>query len=120
MGDLNLAAVQKPATGAPKGNKNAKKHGRYAGNARRIDLRTRTDKAVFQTLRAIEEDLADLSAQKPRRHRPAALIHYLRTCATVTPGGCRGHQLADAAQTRTGLDPQAALSANEGETVGGS
>jgi hypothetical protein len=54
----------KPGRSGPPGNRNAKKHGLYAGDARRIDMRTREDKAVFQTLRAIEEDLADLSAQK--------------------------------------------------------
>jgi hypothetical protein len=43
----------------PPGNRNAKKHGLYASDARR-----REDKAVFQTLRAIEDDLAELSAQR--------------------------------------------------------
>jgi len=55
---------EKPGRSGPPGNRNAAKHGLYAGDARRIDMRTRADRAVFQTLRAIEDDLADLSTAK--------------------------------------------------------
>src|SRR5262249_19281711 len=60
------ATSSKPRSGAPIGNKNAQKNGLYAKDAGRIDLRRREDRAVSNTLRAIEEDLGGsaLSAQE--------------------------------------------------------
>jgi hypothetical protein len=60
------AASSKPHFGAPIGNKNAQKHGLYAKDAGRVDLRRREDRAVSNALRAIEEDLGGsaLSAQE--------------------------------------------------------
>jgi hypothetical protein len=49
---------------AGKGNQRARKHGLYAHDVSRVDMRKREDKAVFAALRAIEDDLADLSAAK--------------------------------------------------------
>lgn len=50
-----------------KGNQRARKHGLYAKDAGKVDLRRREDRAVHNTLCAIERDLggsADLSAQR--------------------------------------------------------
>src|SRR5262249_40146802 len=60
------ATSSKPRSCAPIGNKNAQKHGLYAKDAGRIDLRRREDRAVSNALRAIEEDLGGsaLSAQE--------------------------------------------------------
>jgi hypothetical protein len=55
---------RKGAAGAPKGNRNARKHGLYAQDARQIDMRRREDRAVFAAIRAIEEDLGDITAAK--------------------------------------------------------
>src|SRR5262245_15629973 len=62
-----LNGISKPRKSGPPGNTNAQKHGLYARDASRIDLRTRLDKAVITTVRAIEADLGGpdaLSAQK--------------------------------------------------------
>lgn len=63
---VNEASGAKPnrKPGAPKANKNAMTHGLYSRDAGRIDLRKREDRAVFETLQAIERDLGDLSAQQ--------------------------------------------------------
>jgi hypothetical protein len=61
------AATPKRARGAQKCNSNAKKHGLYGADARRVDLRRREDRAVFETLRAIEGDLGgtdEISSQQ--------------------------------------------------------
>lgn len=55
------------ARGAQPGNRNARKHGIHAADAGRIDLRRREDRAVFDTLAAIEADLGgggEISAQR--------------------------------------------------------
>lgn len=57
----------KPGKSGPPGNKNAQKHGLYARDAGRMDLRTRRDRALVTTMAAIEADLGGpeaLSAQK--------------------------------------------------------
>jgi hypothetical protein len=58
---------EKRSTGAPKGNRNAKKAGLYGRDAGHVDMRTRLDKATVATIAAIEADLGgreELSAQK--------------------------------------------------------
>jgi hypothetical protein len=55
------------ARGAQKGNGNAKKHGLYAANAGRIDLRRSEDRAVFATQQAIELDLGGSDAISSQR-----------------------------------------------------
>jgi hypothetical protein len=58
---------EKRRPGPPLGSQNHLKHGLYARDAGRIDLRTKLDKAVVATISAIEVDLggvAELSAQK--------------------------------------------------------
>jgi hypothetical protein len=65
------AASSKPHFGAPIGNKNAQKHGLYAKDAGRVDLRRREDRAVSNALRAIGlrrraregPSLADIAAE---------------------------------------------------------
>jgi hypothetical protein len=64
---MSDAAVSKPLGGAPVGNKNAQKHGLFAKDAHRVDMRRRENRAVAAALRAIEDDLGGvttLSAQE--------------------------------------------------------
>ncbi len=62
------AATPKRARGAQTGNRNARKHGLYAADARRVDLRRREDRAVFETLRTIEGDLGGVEEISSQRH----------------------------------------------------
>jgi hypothetical protein len=63
---MSDAAISKPRFGAPVGNKNAQKHGLYARDAGKVDMRRRENRAVSDALRAIEDDLGGsaLSAQE--------------------------------------------------------
>lgn len=54
---------QRAGGGQPR-NKNAAKHHLYSRDAGKVDLRRREDRAVVQTLAALEADLGDVSAQE--------------------------------------------------------
>lgn len=64
-----VAGAEPPnrARGGQPGNRNTRKHGLYAKDAGRVDMRRREDRAVFSTVQAIEEDLGGSSAISAQR-----------------------------------------------------
>jgi hypothetical protein len=65
-GGFGDESVPKRRSGGQLGNQSARKHGVYCRDAGRIDLRKREDRAIFETIRAIEAELggSDLTAQR--------------------------------------------------------